>query len=216
MAGLPEDVRTITDTLDSVGNTTAAVGKGFAIGSAALTALALFVSYSQTANIEIIDLLDPYVVSSLFLGAMLPFLFTALSMRSVGRAAYDMIEEVRRQFKDKPGIMSGAEKPDYGKCVEISTGAALREMILPGVIAIVSPLLVGFILGPVALGGLLGLLSAGLGQMAGGNAWGSLTAPLRGMGEGLRALLPFPVRVHSRLRPMPEVCFRPLVEELRK
>lgn len=155
MAGLPEDVRTITDTLDSVGNTTAAVGKGFAIGSAALTALALFVSYSQTANIEIIDLLDPYVVSSLFLGAMLPFLFTALSMRSVGRAAYDMIEEVRRQFKDKPGIMSGAEKPDYGKCVDISTGAALREMILPGVIAIVSPLLVGFILGPVALGGLL-------------------------------------------------------------
>lgn len=155
MSELPHEVREITDKLDAVGNTTAAIGKGFAIGSAALTALALFVSYSEVAGLTVVDLLNPIVIVGIFIGAMLPFLFSALTMNSVGKAANQMIEEVRRQFREKKGIMEGTEKPDYAKCVDISTGAALKEMIAPGLIAIVVPLLVGIILGVEALGGML-------------------------------------------------------------
>ena len=163
MSELPHEVREITDKLDSVGNTTAAIGKGFAIGSAALTALALFVSYAEVAKIEMVSLLSPMVIIGLFIGAMLPFLFSAMTMNSVGKAANQMIEEVRRQFKEKKGIMEGTEKPDYARCVDISTGAALREMIIPGLMAIVAPLLVGFVLGSEALAGMLaGALASGV------------------------------------------------------
>ncbi len=163
MAELPHEVREITDKLDAVGNTTAAIGKGFAIGSAALTALALFASYAAVTNLSTVDLLQPIVVIGLFIGAMLPFLFSAFTMNSVGKAANQMIEEVRRQFRTIPGIMEGTGKPDYAKCVDISTGSALKEMIIPGLIAIVAPLAVGLILGPEALGGMLaGALSAGV------------------------------------------------------
>ncbi|MBQ7504989.1 MAG: sodium-translocating pyrophosphatase [Ruminococcus sp.] len=157
MSELDPHVREITDKLDSVGNTTAAIGKGFAIGSAALTALALFASFAHTAGIADggMSILTPKVVAGLFLGGMLPFLFSAFTMDSVGKAANKMIAEVRRQFKEKPGILEGKEDPDYSKCVSISTNAALKEMILPGVLAVVAPLLVGFLLGVEALGGLL-------------------------------------------------------------
>lgn len=154
MSGLDESVRDITDKLDSVGNTTAAMGKGFAIGSAALTALALFVSYAETVKLKTINLLDYKVIIGIFIGGMLTFLFSAFTMESVSKAAYKMIEEVRRQFREKPGIMKGTEKPDYKSCVSISTTAALHEMLLPGAMAVVVPILVGIVLGVEALGGL--------------------------------------------------------------
>ena len=156
MSGLDESVREITDKLDSVGNTTAAMGKGFAIGSAALTALALFVSYAQAVQLDAINILDPLVVIGLFIGGTLTFLFSAMTMDSVSKAAYKMIEEVRRQFREKPGIMKGTEKPDYTSCVAISTTAALHEMLVPGIMAVAVPIIVGVVLGPEALGGLLG------------------------------------------------------------
>ena len=158
MSGLPSEVRNITDKLDAVGNTTAAMGKGFAIGSAALTALALFVSYAQAVRLfEFgINLLDYKVIVGMFVGGMLPFLFSAFTMDSVSKAAYKMIEEVRRQFKTIPGILEGKGKPDYTSCVAISTQAALKEMLLPGVMAVLAPLFIGVVLGPAALGGLLG------------------------------------------------------------
>ena len=156
MSELPPEVREITDTLDSVGNTTAAIGKGFAIGSAALTALALFSAYAHVVNLKAIDLLNPVTLIGLFVGATLPFVFGAMTMESVGKAAYQMIEEVRRQFHEIPGLLEGKAKADYQKCVDISTAAALHEMIMPGVIAIVAPLLVGFLFGTEALGGLIG------------------------------------------------------------
>lgn len=163
MSKLPKEVRMITDKLDAVGNTTAAIGKGFAIGSAALTALALFASYSQVAGLKSISLLEPLVIAGLFIGAMLPFLFSALTMNSVGKAAYQMIEEVRRQFHCDAGIMEGTCKPDYARCVDISTKAALKEMMAPGLLAIIAPLAVGFIMGTEALGGMLaGALSSGV------------------------------------------------------
>lgn len=155
MSGLEPEVRKITDKLDAVGNTTAAMGKGFAIGSAALTALALFVSYAEAVQMKSIDLLDSRVIIGLFIGGMLPFLFSAMTMESVSKAAYKMIEEVRRQFRVMPGIMQGTEKPDYKSCVAISTTAALKEMLIPGIMAVLAPLAVGLLLGPAALGGLL-------------------------------------------------------------
>ena len=163
MAGLPEEVRNITDQLDAVGNTTAAMGKGFAIGSAALTALALFASYAQAVGLQNINVLDSRVCIGLFVGAMLPFLFSAFTMSSVSKAAFSMISEVRRQFREKPGIMEGTEKPDYRTCVSISTHAALREMIIPGVLAVLAPLVIGLLLGAESLGGLLaGALVSGV------------------------------------------------------
>ncbi len=163
MTGMDASVREITDKLDSVGNTTAAIGKGFAIGSAALTSLALFSSFVQAASLTSIDITTPQVIIGILIGAMLPFLFSSLTMSSVGRAASKMIDEVRRQFKEMPGIMDKTEKPDYAKCVDISTKAALKEMIIPGILAVSAPLIVGFMLGAEALGGLLaGALGSGI------------------------------------------------------
>ncbi len=156
------EVREITDTLDAVGNTTAAIGKGFAIGSAALTALALFSAYTQAVNLTIIDVSVPNVFIGLLIGAMLPFLFCSITMMAVSKAAYSIVHEVRRQFREIAGLMEGTADPDYNSCISISTNAALREMILPGVLAVVAPLAVGIVLGPEALGGLLvGSLAAG-------------------------------------------------------
>ena len=176
MSGLDESVREITDKLDSVGNTTAAMGKGFAIGSAALTALALFVSYANAVKLDSINILDYRVIIGIFIGGMLTFLFSAFTMESVSKAAYKMIEEVRRQFREKPEIMKGTAKPDYKSCVSISTTAALHEMMLPGIMAVVVPVIVGVILGVESLGGLLsgalvtGVLMAIFMSNAGG-AW---------------------------------------------
>ena len=155
MSYLDESVREITDSLDAVGNTTAAMGKGFAIGSAALTAMALFMSYAQQVNLSAINILSYTTIIGLLIGGMLPFLFSAFTMESVSKAAYSMIEEVRRQFREIPGIMEGKSKPDYTKRVDISTKAALREMIIPGVMAVVAPIIIGFLLGTEAVGGML-------------------------------------------------------------
>ncbi len=176
MSGLDESVREITDKLDAVGNTTAAMGKGFAIGSAALTALALFVSYAQAVQLSSIDILTPNVTIGLLIGGMLPFVFSALTMESVSKAAYSMIEEVRRQFRTIPGILEGTGKPDYKSCVAISTTASLKEMLVPGILAVLAPIVVGIVIGPAALGGMLagalvtGVLMAIFMSNAGG-AW---------------------------------------------
>ncbi len=163
MCNLPKEVRQITDKLDSVGNTTAAIGKGFAIGSAALTALALFATYTAAVGLTSIDLTRPTVIAGMLIGGMLPFLFSALTMQAVGKAANEMIEEVRRQFRTIEGIMEGTGKPDYANCVDISTAAALKEMVIPGLLAVLSPLATGLLLGPEAVGGLLaGALVAGV------------------------------------------------------
>jgi K(+)-stimulated pyrophosphate-energized sodium pump len=162
MAHCEPHVRKRTDSLDAVGNTTAAIGKGFAIGSAALTALALFQAYKAEFNREefgffalSLDIMSPQVTIGLLFGGMLPFLFSAFTIQSVGRAANKMIEEVRQQFRAKPGIMEGTEQPDYARCVAISTRAAIAQMVVPGLIAVLSPIVIGLFLGPEALGGLL-------------------------------------------------------------
>jgi K(+)-stimulated pyrophosphate-energized sodium pump len=181
MSELPKEVREKTDILDAVGNTTAATGKGFAIASAALTALALFAAYVGVINhngyaMSGIDIYNADVLASLFVGAMIPFIFSSLAIRAVGEAAMAMVEEVRRQFREIPGIMEGKGKPEYEKCVAISTDASIKKMIAPGAIAIVSPIVIGFILGPEALGGFLagatvsGVLM-GMFQNNAGGAW---------------------------------------------
>jgi K(+)-stimulated pyrophosphate-energized sodium pump len=175
MSHLGPEVRERTDTLDAVGNTTAAIGKGFAIGSAALTALALFAAFKTTVGLDIIDLSNPNVMGGLFLGAMLPYIFSALAMEAVGRAAFKMIEEVRRQFRTIPGLMEGKAEAEYAKCVDISTQAAIKEMVLPGLLAVVAPVVVGFY-SVEALGGLLAGVTASGVMMAifmsnAGGAW---------------------------------------------
>jgi K(+)-stimulated pyrophosphate-energized sodium pump len=176
MSELPKEVREKTDTLDAVGNTTAANGKGFAIASAALTALALFAAYVGVAGIDGIDIYKAQVLAALFVGGMIPFIFSSLAIRAVGEAAMSMVEEVRRQFKEIPGIMEGTGKPEYDKCVAISTQASIAKMILPGAIALLSPLIIGVLMGPEALGGMLagatvsGVLM-GMFQNNAGGAW---------------------------------------------
>jgi K(+)-stimulated pyrophosphate-energized sodium pump len=178
MAGLPSEIREVTDALDAVGNTTKAVTKGYAIGSAALGALALFADYRYKVNLEIGELAldNPVVLAGLLIGALLPFIFSAVTMQAVGKAAFAVINEVRRQFKEIPGIMESTSKPEYGKCVDIVTATAIREMAIPGLIAVATPLVVGYVLGPLALGGLLiGIIASGLllalTMNNGGGAW---------------------------------------------
>lgn len=189
MAELGPETRAITDSLDAIGNTTAAVGKGFAIGSAALTALALFSAYAAAASLSVIDLLDPLVVIGLLIGGCVPFLVAAMTMDSVGKAAQDMVEEVRRQFREIPGLMEGTTPPDSNRCVEISTKASLREMLLPGLVTISTPVLIGFGLNKEALGGLLagslvvGVLMALFMANAGG-AWDNAKKMIEGGAHG--------------------------------
>ncbi len=176
MSGFGKSVRDITDGLDALGNTTAAMGKGFAIGSALLTSIALFSAFSQQAHLDVINVLDPFVLSGIFIGAMMPFLVSSLTMRSVGDAALQMVFEVRRQFKEIPGLMAGTAEPDYERCVAIATKASLREMILPGFLSVITPVIVFYLLGVPALGGMLvgstvaGVLLA-LMMANGGGAW---------------------------------------------
>lgn len=176
MAGFGKPVRDITDKLDALGNTTAAIGKGFAIGSALMTALAMFAAYANEAHLDSLNVLDPWILTGLFIGGVMPFLISALTMRSVGNSAWQMVQEVRRQFKSIKGLMEGTAEPDYKRCVAISTHAALREMVLPGVITVVLPVIVKYTLGTAALGGLLvGATLSGvtlaLMMANGGGAW---------------------------------------------
>jgi K(+)-stimulated pyrophosphate-energized sodium pump len=176
MSQLPEEVRGRTDILDAVGNTTAATGKGFAIASAALTSLALFAAFVGIAGIDAIDIYKADVLAGLFVGGMIPFIFSSLAIAAVGRAAMDMVNEVRRQFREIPGIMEYKAKPEYEKCVEISTKASIREMIAPGAIALISPIIVGFAFGPEVLGGMLAGVTVsgvlmGMFQSNAGGAW---------------------------------------------
>ncbi|MBL7062491.1 MAG: sodium/proton-translocating pyrophosphatase, partial [Dehalococcoidia bacterium] len=164
MSDLPPEIRERTDALDSLGNTTAATGKGFAIGAAALTALALMLSYTQMVGIRFgeISLLDPRVITGILLGGMMPAVFCSMTLDAVGRTAFAIINEVRRQFREIKGLMEGTARPEYGKCVDICTKAALKEMILPGLITVIAPVVVGLVLGPVGLGGfLLGAIATG-------------------------------------------------------
>jgi K(+)-stimulated pyrophosphate-energized sodium pump len=180
-------VRERTDKLDAVGNTTAAIGKGFAIGSAAMTALALFAAFTQQANITGIDISRPMVMGGVFIGGMLPFLFSSMAMKAVGEAAMEMIEEVRRQFRTIEGLREGTAKPDTARCVDISTSAAIKRMVMPGLLAVVTPVAVGFAEGPEALGGLLagvtvtGVLMAIFMSNAGG-AWDNAKKSFEGGG----------------------------------
>ncbi|MCH7529238.1 MAG: sodium/proton-translocating pyrophosphatase, partial [Candidatus Marinimicrobia bacterium] len=163
MSGQPPEVRQRTDRLDAVGNTTAAIGKGFAIGSAALTALAMFAAYTKVVGLESINVMEPQVMAGILLGAALPFLFSGLAMQAVGSAAFEMIAEVRRQFKEIPGLLEGTGRPDYAACVDISTKAALRKMVFPGLLAVFTPVVVGLLGGPSMLAGVLtGILSSGV------------------------------------------------------
>ncbi len=189
MAQLEPEVRQRTDKLDAVGNTTAAIGKGFAIGSAALTALALFAAFRETVGLRTIDVTQPRVMAGLFIGAMLPFLFSSMAMGAVGRAAFAMIEEVRRQFREIPGILEGTGKPDYARCVDISTAAAIKEMVLPGLLAILTPVVVGFVGRPEMLGGLLAGVTVSGVMMAlfmanAGGAWDNAKKHIEGGAHG--------------------------------
>ncbi|MDR1619303.1 MAG: sodium-translocating pyrophosphatase [Clostridiales bacterium] len=189
MADMPKEVRAITDRLDSIGNTTAAIGKGFSIGSAALTALALLSSYNTIIGLETVNLLDAYVIGGAFIGAMLVYLFSAMAIEAVSRSAGDMIQEVRRQFKEFPGILKGETKPDYARCVDISTVSALRQMVVPGLLAVASPVLVGLLLGKAALAGMLtgatisGVLLALMMSTSGG-AWDNAKKAIEKVGKG--------------------------------
>lgn len=163
MSEFPPEVREITDELDAVGNTTAAIGKGFAIGSAALTSIILFSAFKEQVGLKVIDLMEVKVIAGILFGAVLPYLFSSMAMNAVGEAAFAMIEEVRRQFKEKPGILDETEEPDYRRCVDISTASALKEMLLPGVIAVLTPVLIGFLGGPKMLSGtLIGVTASGV------------------------------------------------------
>ncbi len=176
MAGLGPETRKITDTLDALGNTTAAIGKGFAIGAAALTAVSLFVAYTQAVGLQVINITDPMVIIGVLIGAIVPFIVAALTMTAVGSAAFDMVEEIRRQFREIPGLMEGEAKPDSARCVDIATKGALKRMMLPGLIGVATPLAVGMLIGPRALGGVLvGCTATGvcmaLFMSNGGGAW---------------------------------------------
>jgi K(+)-stimulated pyrophosphate-energized sodium pump len=176
MSGLGSETRAITDHLDALGNTTAAIGKGFAIGAAALTAVSLFVAYTQAVGLKVINITDPYVIIGVLIGAIVPFVVAALTMTAVGSCAFDMVEEIRRQFREIPGLMEGEAKPDPSTCVDIATKGALKRMMLPGLIGVATPLAVGILIGPTALGGVLvGCTATGvcmaLFMSNGGGAW---------------------------------------------